>query len=1485
MSDCIRLRGARAHNLDHIDLDLPHRRWIAVGGVSGSGKTSLVFDTLVREGQRRFLGAWAPRARLRLGKLGEPPVDELVGLPTPLAMGVARLGRQPRSTVGTTTGLLDLLRLWWARDGDPGPLSRSELSFQRSGACPACTGLGVQDEVAEDLLVADPSRSIRDGALRPTLPNGYTVYSQVTLEVMDTIARAHDFTVDTPWNVLTREQQEVVLYGTDALVVPFGKHSISSRLKWKGITAKPREEGHYRGIIPVIEETLRRSRNANILKYTRSVACPACDGTRLAERARQQAVGGTTLPDVLATPLRSLAATVDSLPDTPVAEVVRPQLVRMAEQAAELGLGHLTLARGTMTLSDGELQRCRLLSQLGLELSGMLLAFDEPTLGLHAGAQPGLARALRRLVDRGNTVVVVEHDPAFVHAADRLLLVGPGAGDDGGELVADGPVPDAGLGSPPAPRDRREGTGELVLTGASLHNLNTDLTLRHGALNVVFGPSGAGKSTLLFRELLPALEGRARPGVELDGQGNRSVRWVDATPLGRTPRSTPATYTGLFDRVRKRFAKTDAAKEAGFTASHFSHNHKRGRCPACEGLGVERIGLHLVDDLERPCPRCDGGRYRQEVNEVTVGGLSIAEVLRTTPEELLPVFGDDRACASILEALVALGLGHLQLGRSTTTLSRGEAQRVKLASLLGQRRAGPQVVLLDEPDRGLHPRDVQRLLAGLHALADAGHTVVAISHHPHVASAADHLVEVRGGIAARVDAPPPPPPLPDPRPPVAPPSHIQLSGVSTHNLQDLVVRIPHRALTVVTGPSGSGKSSLVFDTLAAEAQRRYAETLPFAVRRELRRLSRPTLDHAAGLTPTLSLRQGVAATEHGTVASVAGLDAPARLLWSRLGRVAGEPVLRSAAGFSPHTEAGRCPDCGGRGWHRRLDPDALITSPEASLWDGAARGTVPGRHFTRAGDRHLALLEGVIGAEALRTPWRELPEETRQVVLHGAGPTPVQVTWSFRRGRRSGTHELDEPWLGLVALIEEEAPRRAKRAKGQRWWEPFVRVDCPTCDGERLVAEARRAEVGGLRLPAWLADRVSVARGRLEALRSSDADTDADVLDRLLPRLLRRLHALDSLGLGDLRLSTPLAELPPSVRQRLHLVEVLQSDLVGLTLALDEPGAGLGPEELPALVDALRALVHAGQTVVVVTHREAIRRAADHEVRLGPGAGPDGGRIVASGAPASLDAATVALPTVPGGPMERVGPWSLPRWGLAILTGPAEAVHRAQHDLPDALTAAGRRVTRPELPGRRKTILTAMDWLPALQALFHAAHPELPARAYSFHSPAGRCPTCRGSGVERVSLDILADLQLPCPACLGRRYRPEVLVARWQGHTIADVLEAPASTWRDALRDTPMGTGLATLIGLGLGHLPLGTPVARLSGGERRRLGLAASLAAPADPRRAWVVERPDDGLATTDLVPLVHQLAERAREGELFVVATPRQALREAGLAVAAAP
>lgn len=1515
----LRLLGAREHNLQGVDLQLPRGCWIAVTGPSGSGKTTLVFDTIVAEGQRRYLGSLSARARQYFSKLADPDLDVLDGLPTPIAVRASTRTSNPRSTVGTLTGLLDLFRLLFAREArapDAAPLTRSHFSFNHpSGACPQCNGLGVRDEVDPARLVADAEKSIRDGALRPTLPNGYTVYSQVTLEVMDQICRAHGFDVDTPWRDLDDPQREVIFYGTKALEVPFGKHSIESRMKWEGITARPREVGYYRGIVRVIEETLARNRNPNILRYVSTVPCPACEGSRLAEPGRLATLHGHTLPALMGTPVGPLRGVLDELPSSNVWDAISASVLGRLDRMQRLGLAHLSPARQSSSLSDGESQRLRLVSQLAGGLCGQLVALDEPTLGLHPETQPGLAAVLEEMRAAGNTLVLVEHDPDMVRCADHVVRLGPGAGPDGGRVVSQGAAPEFPLGKQPSPRsDPKLGDAWIHLIGARLHNLRScDLRLAIAGLNVVAGPSGAGKSSLVFGTLLPALEGEpGGPFDRLDGAAPGAVTALDARPIGRTPRSTPATWSGMFDRVRKLFAATAAAKAQGLKASHFSYNAKSGRCETCEGLGRLKIGLHLLSDAEVQCPQCGGKRYRDEILQIRLAGRSIADVLALCVDEAVDAFSDDPAIHRLARAMQDLGLGYLRLGQPSNSLSLGEAQRIRLATLLGTTSASPSVLLLDEPDRGLEPTDVARLVRALRGLCERGHTVVAISHHRHLWAAADHFTEVREGgttNGATPDLSERPPPRGRHSPAVEPAS-IALRGGRTHNLANVDVDLKRGALTAIVGVSGSGKTSLAFDTVAAEAFHRFAETLPFTVRRFIRNQPRPEFDSLEGLSPTLMLRQSQArATSRSTVATQAELSGPLRLLWSRLGVSDTSPSSWSAEHFSPDRPLGACAACEGRGVQSRCSPERLITAPEKSIEDGALEGTRVGQFLAEPDGQHIATLRAAAPNIDLGTPWSELAEEDQQTILFGTGPKVVNVHWQMRRGKRTGEHSFEATWDGFCALALREARRRANAKRAAAWAAPLVDEPCSECGGTRLRAPIRDVRISAETLPSLLARPLAEAVDALERLEV--AAGLAPILDRLRKPILARLRLLKSLGLGYLALNRGSPTLSDGELARVRLASVLESGLTGVTVVLDEPSVGLHARDVDRMLERLRGLRDGGNTVLVVTHRPAVIRGADAIVELGPGAGPDGGRVVAQGSPAEVLAGSTptanALRSIPSGGSSSADESSiefrgaaarnlqgfdvhLPSTGFVAITGVSGA---GKSTLAFDVIAASAEAQAPRgcrriygLPHfasvvrsrdatQGKTVLTSMGLMPALQRLFAPMAKEvgLSRSAFSFESPAGRCQTCSGSGEETIALDFLADLARPCPTCDGRRYRDEVLRVRWEGRDVAELLSTPVSSLASDLGDGALRDGLTALVDVGLGYLALGRRRGELSGGEQSRLAIARCLRTKSTPT-LLVLDEPARGLHESDVSRLRSVLGRVAQQGNLIVATEHRCSL-----------
>ncbi len=1546
MSRQITIRGATEHNLKSADLSIPHDVLVVVTGVSGSGKSSLVYDTIFREGQRRYLESLSSYARQLLGKMDRPAVEHISGLRAALAVDQRTAVRNPRSTVGTLSEVYDHLRLLFARigqchcpacgaplaattpealatllarryraepitilsplvgghrgarrqalvraalagmaevriDGRRLPLSpvpevspdrihdieaviadlddparqgtalreavsraldlgqgallvlpartsndavettanaAERFQIQRVcpdcgsgfpevgprlfsfnshyGACPTCKGLGEVDRIDPDLLIADPARTLREGALVPTTPNGYIVYSQVTLDVLDQVCRAHGFSVDVPWRELTEEQRGIVLRGSDRIRVPFGKHPLESRMRWSGITARPREEGYYRGLLTIMEEILSRERNANIMRFARSRPCPDCDGSRLRPQARSVTIAGRDIASFAALPLEELRAVLTGQVQSRQAQAEQTQAEQtqatqtqatqtqadqaLAKQAGlagsteiaqpileamttrldvliELGLGYLELRRAAASLSAGEAQRIRLATQVGTALRGILYVLDEPSVGLHPRDTRRLLRTLTRLRDNGNSVLVVEHDEATIRAADWLIDIGPGAGESGGEILYNGPARDfltsegevaretpppavvsQANASPPArahsrtfaylaggrrialPERRRPGAGELTVEGARAHNLrNLTVTFKLGAFNVVTGVSGAGKSTLVDLVLGRALRRRlhratSEPGAHDHILGTEAIQKtieIDQRPIGRTPRSNPATYTKVFDPIRSLFAALPEARAGGWGKGAFSLNVKGGRCEACQGAGVQTIGMHFMGEVAVVCESCGGRRFDDPILTVTYRGKNIRDVLELSVDEAAAFFADQPAIARLLGALQAVGLGYIRLGQPATTFSGGEAQRIKLAAELGRPSAGRTLYILDEPTTGLHAADIEVLLRALTGLVDRGHTIVAVEHDLEFVKMADWVVDLgpeggaRGGrlvaagtpeavaaaegshtgralrqvlgepggsgpsggcdasgasggpggsggsdasgasggpgasaTADRVNAPGEEP-VRDPGT-----SPIILRQVATHNLRDIDVTIPAERLTVVTGVSGSGKSSLTFDTLFAEGQRRFQESLSPHARRYLGRRTRAELGSAEGLTPTIALGQAAGGRNpRATVGTASEIYDYYRVLFSRAGEA-------HCPDCGVRLESGRCPSCGFRGTHpltatlfsfnRHLgacprcrglgtimvpDPEALVTDPQRPITGGAMDGHKTGRFYGDPTGQHAAILTAVGQAHGIDfgRPWRSLSPEARRIAMHGTTDQRYQVTWAYKRGRREGTHTFESTWEGFAGYVDEEYQRKHADHRGEAM-RPLMREDlCPVCHGARLSPEVRSVRFAGTDIVSLTRLSVEASRTWWQRLQEDPASLQVTphqqaLVADLAREVAGRIDALESAGLGYLTLERATATLSGGETQRLRLATHLGSELTGITYVLDEPTTGLHPRDTGRLLGVLRRLCETGNTVVVVEHDEEVIRAADHVLDLGPGAGRDGGRLVFSGPPEAL---------------------------------------------------------------------------------------------------------------------------------------------------------------------------------------------------------------------------------------------------------------------------
>ena len=829
LTDFIRVRGAREHNLKDVDVDIPRNALVVFSGISGSGKSSLAFGTLFAEAQRRYFDSVSPYARRLIEQVGVPDVDSIDGLPPAVALQQQRGASNTRSTLGSVSSISNLLRMLYSRAGTY-PAGQDMLFAEDfspltpQGACPVCHGQGHVYDVTEKLLVPDDSLTIRERAIAAWPP---AWHGQNLRDILVTLG----YNVDKPWRDLSKKDRDWILFTDEHPTVPVyaGFTPAETRAALRSKMA-PSYQGTFTGAKKYVLQTFATTTSAlmkrRVVRFMQGQLCPSCEGKRLKPEALSVTFAGLDVGALSQLPLAQLAnllrpastgqltqhdgvasvavakprprhriatgtrrAGADDVLRTPefseekrmAAQRITINVLKRIETMLELGLGYLSLERSTPTLSPGELQRVRLATQIQSNLFGVVYVLDEPSAGLHPADSEALLEALRRLLVAGNSLFVVEHDLAVMRQADWIVDIGPGAGEQGGHVVYSGPVD--GLRSVSAShtghylfskpetsaRERRQAQNWLKLADVSCNNLQkVNAAFPLGVITAVTGVSGSGKSSLVTLALVTLMTihlGQALPqadeddveepvttrGTALRGrlhgdiQGLRRMVQVDQKPIGRTPRSNLATYTGLFDTVRKLFAATPAARKHRWSAGRFSFNVAGGRCVTCEGEGFVSIELLFMPSVYAPCSTCHGARYNPQTLEVLYKGKNIADVLKLTVDAACTYFNNDPAVLRSLELLRDIGLGYLRLGQPATELSGGEAQRIKLATELQRPSRGDTLYVLDEPTIGLHPLDVDRLMVQLQALADAGNTLVVVEHDMRVVLNCDWVIDIGPG--------------------------------------------------------------------------------------------------------------------------------------------------------------------------------------------------------------------------------------------------------------------------------------------------------------------------------------------------------------------------------------------------------------------------------------------------------------------------------------------------------------------------------------------------------------------------------------------------------------------------------------------------------------------------------------------------------------------------------------------------------------------
>jgi excinuclease ABC subunit A len=1759
----ISVENATQNNLRNVSIDIPHGELVVITGVSGSGKSSLAFDTIYAEGQRRYVETFSPYARQFLDRMDKPQVDRIDGIPPAIAIDQTNPVRTSRSTVGTMTELNDHLKLlfaraarlycpgcarevacespervakslikkfsgdskralitfsvkvpdnftseeietWLQRQGytrlhtrnkknieviqdrtrlDAGNLSRItealETAFKHGsgkatvyplddqrnaqkglkfsadficahcekhfrqpvpslfsfnspiGACDDCRGFGRTMGIDFNLVVPNESLTLAGGAVKPW----QTKTNEICQNDLLKFAAKRKVPVDVPWKKLSAKHKRWVLEGEG---------------DWDG--------KHWYGVQRFFDWLESRSYKMHVRvllsKYRSYTPCTTCAGARLkpealwwrignAENARKaltaeqrfipaentlkkevfQKLPGLLLHDVMQLPLANCRAFFETLElPPPMDEATRlliGEIQSRLRYLCEVGLGYLTLDRQSRTLSGGEVQRINLTTALGTSLVNTLFVLDEPSIGLHPRDIDRVVGVLHRLRDSGNSLVVVEHDPQIILAANKVVDMGPGPGSHGGDVVYYGntkqlakskksltgqylngtkklhrrDLSNRTSASDTKPKQTTKKSACISLRGAAEHNLKSvDVDFPLNQLVCVTGVSGSGKSTLVQDTLYRALCRHKGKPTEIAGahqsvtghQHIDDVVMVDQSPIGKSARSNPVSYTGAFDPIRALFAQDPESKKRGYTASAFSFNSGM-RCPECSGNGFEHVEMQFLSDIYLRCHACNGTRYRDEVLDIklvnphTQRAANISDVLNMTIDDALEFFKDHKDVHKSLAPLVDVGLGYLTLGQPVPTLSGGEAQRLKLAAHLAKAKKTAKaktehkLFIFDEPTTGLHFEDISKLLGAFDQLLDDGHSLIVVEHNLDIICNADWIIDLgpeggdKGGqllatgtpdkiVKARksatgtaisqydgavdaylrnINATPNSRVAEassayksDAKAKRASAEEIQVVNAREHNLKTINVEIPRDKFTVVTGLSGSGKSTLAFDILFNEGQRRYLESLNAYARQFVQPAARPDVDAIFGIPPTVAIEQRTSrGGRKSTVATMTEIYHFMRLLFVKLG-------------------VQHCPDCdipisaqnidsiraqiiktwkgkkvalhaplivSRKGYYTDLAKWAAGKGFDTLRVDGEYLETDNWPRLDRFQEHDIDLPVGQLVADTSQED--KLSELLQRALDYGkgvvkAGPvsqgkttkkTTAEKLFSIKRActqcgnsfpeldPRLFSYNSKHGWCDAcygTGIVADEFDEE-QTGEEEYWLNAEDEVtECGVCSGQRLNATALAVRYQKLNIADF--NRLSIAAAGSWFDKYNPKGRDAEIARDILQEIRSRLQFLNQVGLSYLTLDRAAPTLSGGEAQRIRLASQLGSNLQGVCYVLDEPTIGLHSQDNLMLLDTLDKLGDKGNTVVVVEHDEETIRRADHVIDLGPGAGVEGGEIVARGTlkqllknPASITGRTLANPlqhpivksntsdqgwiAISGANKHNLKRVSarIPVGKLTCVTGVSGS---GKSTLVRAVLAENLRnllAKPPKGKAKRKSVkpvgcaaiegwetisrILEVDQTPIgktprscpatyigfwdnIRRIFADATEArirgFTASRFSFNVGAGRCASCEGQGMTRVEMSFLPDVKVPCEVCNGMRFNAETQSVLYKGKSIGDVLSMSVLEAVDFFEaHKNVHHPLTLLNDIGLGYLTLGQQSPTLSGGEAQRIKLVSELA------------------------------------------------------------
>lgn len=1550
----IEIRKAKENNLKGVDVNIPKGKITLITGVSGSGKSSLAHDVIYKEAQRLFVESMSNESRRLLKSFAQVDVESISGLSPVVAVSQKTNSFSSSSTVGILSGIYDYLRLLMARfsqsDMDIFPLKKQRRLFSFNtpyGACKECRGVGMQEFVDYKLIIKDENLSLRQGALKITLPSGYTVYSQVTIDVLNQVCNVEGFDVDIPWNELSEDNKNIILYGSDKIKIPFGKHSLESRMKWTGITAKPREEGYYRGIIPIMEEILKRDRNDNILRFVSSHQCNYCGGSRLNTEALSHYFEGKNMADFSRMDIleiHNFFSKEFKIETNPLAfENLRKQIIRQSKMLIDLGLGYLEIHRKASSLSSGELQRIRLANMAQSELSGLLYIFDEPSVGLHAADQHALIELMQNLKRRGNTIIVIEHEAEMIKAADYIIEIGPLAGKYGGELVFEGSIDDFLKKKIVNSKTQEyifnnrkinipkieESNSIIEIVNADIHNLKSvNATFINKALNVVCGVSGSGKSSLVMDCLADDFNNDDKKYISNNSKLPKQIITIDQKAIGRTPRSNPATYTKIFDKVRALFAKLPKAKLAELKSSHFSFNTKGGRCEACQGAGYISVGMHFIGNVEVKCEECNGNRFQENILAIKYKNKNIKEVLDLSVEDAVEFFKDQSQIHKMLSVLKELGLGYITLGQRATSLSGGEAQRVKLATEMMKNTKSSTLYILDEPTTGLHSYDVEILLKAVSKLVKNGHTVIIIEHHEDVIRSANHIIELGefsgkyGGniifegklpellkantatakalnnelnIVARKE-----------NIALSEDKNLRFKNVSTNNLKSVDICIPKNELTVFTGVSGSGKSSMAFDTIYKAGRDAYFETFPTYLRSRMDHKSEAKFDSFENLNACISLEHKKSkANMRSTLGTYSGVYDLYRLLFSRISENANAEVCDKESGFfSFNKQEGACSQCKGLGELIMPNADAFIDNADLGILDGAISKSKIAKFYVDANGQYYWTLKAICNILDIdiHKAWNEQSEDVKALVLFGNNEHLLDVEWKFERKGKAGVHNFKGYWQGLSNLIFDEYNRK----KGDKRVDAFIGImkyeKCSICHGKRLNNKALSYEINGLNISELTSFDIAKSHNTLVGWQNNLSDNKNIIAKDIILELLAKFEILMDLDLGYIQLNRNLNTLSAGEMQRISLASSLGARMTDITYVFDEPSRALHPKNRVKVLKKIKQLCEEGNTVIAVEHSDEFINAADNIFEFGPAAGQSGGNVKKVSKEEIKEqrkkfkrqklksvTSSISLKSAFANNLKNIDV-ELPLNSILGIKGVSGSGKTSLlRDVIYKSIIANRAINCKSLTGLQhfdsckyitsEFVESASNqnvaaYLKVIENIRKLFANTINAKAdgckvnYFSNLAKGKCNSCGGSGELNVKMDFISDVSEICPECGGSGFNADVLQYKYCEKNIAEVQTLNIDSALDFFRNEKnIADKLSLLQKIGLGYLPLSQKLKQLSLGEIQRLKLATNIIYSKNEKILFLLDEPSKGLSYKDIKSLFSVFDKLISQGHSIIM------------------